>query len=39
MYFREVSGEDLSLSSGSSLIWSIIIKYNDTVDEIRVTAC
>ena len=39
MYFRDVLGEDFSPSSGSSLIWSIIIKYNDTLDEIRVIAC
>ena len=35
MYFRDVSGEDFSPFSGSSLILSIIIKYNDTLDEIR----
>ena len=42
MYFflyPDVSGEDFSPSSGSSLIWSIIIQYNDTPDEIRVIAC
>ena len=39
MHFHDVSGKGFSPSSGSSLIWSIIIQYNDTLDEIRVIAC
>ena len=38
MYFREVPGKDFSPSSGPSLIWSIIIKYNDALDEIQLIA-
>ena len=34
--YSDVLGEDFSPSSGSSLIWSIMMQYNGTLGEIRV---
>ena len=37
--YCNVSPEDVSPSSGSLLIWSIILQYYGTLDEIRLITC
>ena len=39
MYFCDILVKDFSPSSGSLLIWSSTMKYNDTLDEIQVITC